>query len=80
MTAQHSGDLDHALMAALHTATPHASAVDIRVAARGRDGTPTLYRVTAYRGVRQFQGQGGTPLAALNAAMENLTAALVGSA
>lgn len=75
----HTADLDHALAAALHTDVPHADAVHIRPIVRAADGSPTLYRVTAHKGLRQFQGQAGTPQAALNAAMDLLRVGTVGA-
>jgi hypothetical protein len=71
----HTGDLDHAMMAALHSDTPHADSVSFRVLARAEDGTPTLYRVTAVRVGIEFTSQATTPTEALRRAVALLRAA-----
>jgi hypothetical protein len=74
----HTGDLDHAMMAALHSDTPHADSVSFRVLTRAEDGTPTLYRVTAVRAGTEFTSQATTPAEALKRAMQLLKAAAGG--
>jgi hypothetical protein len=71
----HTGDLDHAMVAALHTDSPHADAVSFKVLKRAEDGVPTLYRVTVTRAAAQFIAEDATPTGGLERAMQLLRAA-----
>lgn len=71
----HTGSLNVAVLAALHTDVPHADSVSFKVLWRDEDGQPTLYRVTASRAGTEFISQATTPTGALTRAMQLLKAA-----
>lgn len=75
----HTGVLDHALAEALHTSTPHADSVEIKVLERALDGVPSLYRAVAWVGAIRFSGRASTATAALADAMTGLRAGMGGA-
>src|SRR5437588_10343984 len=73
MTTVHTSDLDHAILAAVHSDAPHADSVWVRAVEHAEDGAPTRYRaeVTINR-----SGEGGTAVEALAVARTRLRAAM----
>ena len=71
----HTGDLNRAILAALHRDSPHADSVSFKVRTRHEDGTPVLYWVTVSRDGAEFTSHSTNPAVALERAMDLLRAA-----